>query len=370
MYDMLTSQFRDTLAREGKTITSSTGNTSYTCVFRTNSDKNKPYDRVTIFYLVTENIEQGQLLRFKDKYYLVLNQETAENDVYYKSDLLQVNTQIQTISSGYELHIKCYAEDFTSVNPVGSSQISVVGGNISFMASDNADTRRLGINSTFTALGATWKIINVYYKSGLCYIYVERIADSPTTLTYTLTVTGSDDCMMEESIPLSATAAVNDGSTTTTILNPTIVWSSSDSSIATVSNTGTVSGISAGTATITATWVEHGITATKEITVKSNVVITYTAAITPTSKNIRTNSGFTFTGAFTDSTGATAPLTAVWSLTYEDSFMAPFVTLASQTDTSVRVNVASKDDLIGYTATLHLTDSNNLCSATAAIEII
>ena len=370
MYDMLTSQFRDALAREGKTITSSTGNTSYTCVFRTNSDKNNTTDITTIFYLATENIEQGQLLRFKDRYYLVLNQETAENDVYYKSDLLQVNTQIQTISSGYELHIKCYAEDFTSVNPVGDSQISVVGGNINFMASDNADTRRLGIDSTFTALGATWKIVNMYYKSGLCYIYVERIADSQKTLTYTLTVTGSDDCTMEESILLSTTAEVNDGSVTTTILNPTIAWSSSDSSIATVSNSGTVSGISEGTATITATWVEHGITATKEITVKSNVVISYTATITPTFKRIRTSTGYNFTGAFTDSNGVTAPLTAVWSLTYEDSSMASSVKLTNKTDTSVRVTVADKDALIGCTATLHLTDSDNLCSATAEIEII
>lgn len=373
MYDILSSQFNDAMSREGKTITSSTGK-PYKCFFRKNSDKNQTNNRVTIYYWATEDIAQGQMIKYNNNYYIVLNRETVENDVYKKSDLLQVNTEIYTIakasnSEGYELYIKAYAQDITSVGLTGNSKISVVGGNLELITEDNTDSRNLSIGSTFTALGGSWKIVNLYYKSGLCYIYVERYTPTATTPTYALSITANDTYNVDETGMFTATATVSDNAVTTTILNPTITWTSSDENIATITNDGMITAIAEGTVTITATWVEHGITATREITVKSNVVITYTAAITPTSKNIRTNSGYTFTGAFTDSTGATAPLTAVWSLTYEDSFMAPLVTLANQTDTSVRVNVANKDDLIGYTATLHLTDSNNLCSATAEIEI-
>ncbi|MDO6811322.1 PKD domain-containing protein, partial [Zobellia galactanivorans] len=48
---------------------------------------------------------------------------------------------------------------------------------------------------------------------------------------------------------------------------PGVTWASSDTSVATVSNTGVVSGESPGTATITATTVEGGFMGTSEITV-------------------------------------------------------------------------------------------------------
>ena len=268
MYDILTSQFNDVLAREGKTITSSTGNT-YQCVFRKNSDKNNSDNRLTIFYPATENIEQGQLLKFKDSYFLSLNQETIENDIYKKSDLLEANTEIHTITSGYELYIRAYAEDATSLGVTGNSTITSIGGNINLIAQDDSNSRRLAIDATFTALGGTWKITNIYYKSGLCYIFTSRAANKTTSPTYALSITGGDTCTMEESTQMTATATITDSGTTTTILNPTIEWTSSDANVATVSSTGLVTGISAGTATITAHWVEHDVTATKDITIKS-----------------------------------------------------------------------------------------------------
>ena len=368
MYDILTSQFNDVLAREGKTITSSTGNT-YQCVFRKNSDKNNSDNRLTIFYPATESIAQGQLLKFKDNYFLSLNQETIENDVYKKSDLLEADTEIHTITSGYELYIKAYAEDATSLGVTGNSTITTVGGNISFIAQDDTNSRRLAIDATFTALGGTWKITNVYYKCGLCYIFTSRTANSATNPTYALSVTGGDTCTMTESTQMTATATITDSGTTTTILNPTIEWTSSDANVATVSSTGLVTGVSAGTATITAHWVEHDVTATKAITIKSNVVITYTAAITPSgSTTIATGRSKLFTAAFTDSTGAAASLTPAWTLNLP-SAVTGYVTMTYPDAVTAKVAVANNEDICGYTFTLTLKDSNNLCSASVSVEI-
>lgn len=370
MYDILTSQFNEALTREGNTITSSTGDKSYRCVFRKNSDKNNSDNRLTIFYPATENIAQGQLLKFKDNYFLSLNQETIENEVYKKSDLLQVNTEIHTITSGYELYIRAYAEDLSSVGITGNSTISVVGGNISFIAQDDTNSRRLAIDATFTALGGTWKITNVYYKCGLCYIFTSRTANSTANPTYALSITGGDTCTMTESTQMTATATITDSGTTTTILNPTIEWTSSDANVATVSSTGLVTGVSAGTATITAHWVEHDVTATKDITIKSNVVITYTATITPSgSTTIRTGTAKLFTAAFTDSTGAAANLTPVWTLDLPAAVTGN-VTMTYPDANTARVAVANNEDICGYTFTLTLKDSNNLCSASVSVEII
>ena len=378
MYDVLTSQFNEALTREGNTVTDSTGNTSYKCLFRKNSDKNSSDNRLTIFYPTSEAIEQGQLLKYKDNYFLTLNQETDENDTYYKSDLLQANSEIHTIvvadssnNTGYELNLRAYAEDMSNVGLTGNSQISIVGGNISLMTQDNADSRKLAINATFTALGATWKIINLYYKNGLCYIFTERTADATSSPTYSLSITGSDSVTMEDVAQLVATATITDGVTTTTILNPTLSWTCSDTSLATVSSTGLVTGVAEGNVVITANWAEHDVSTTHNMEVKSNVVITYTAAITPSYKEIGTGRGYTFTATFTDSTGTVVTLTPVWSFTMDttDPTLLSGITLTYPASNTCRVGVANNDDLVGYTVTLHVRDSNSLCSATATIVL-
>jgi len=78
--------------------------------------------------------------------------------------------------------------------------------------------------------------------------------------------------------PASKTLSLNETTTliTTTIpsnaSNSTINWSSSNTSVATVSVTGIVTAVSAGTATITATTAEGGFASTSEITVLANYV--------------------------------------------------------------------------------------------------
>lgn len=377
MYDVLTSQFNEALAREGKIVTDSTGNTSYKCLFRKNSDKNSSDNRLTIFYPVSEAITQGQLLKYKSNYFLALNQETDENDTYYKTDLLQVNSEIHTIvvadsssNTGYELNLRAYAEDLTSVGLTGDSQISIVGGNISFIVQDNADSRKLAINATFTALGATWKIVNLYFKSGLGYVFTERTADAISSPVYTVTITGGDSVTMEDVTQLVATATITDGATTTTILNPTIDWSCSDTSLATVSSSGTVIGIAEGNVVITANWAEHDVSATHGMEVKSNVVISYTAAITGRS-SIATGRSYTYTVTFSDSSGAAVTLTPVWSFTMDttDPALLAGITLTYPASNTCKVSVASNDDLVGYTVTLHVKDSNDLCEATYDIVL-
>lgn len=375
MYDVLTSQFNEALTREGNTVTDSTGTTSYKCLFRKNSDKNSSDNRLTIFYSVSEAITQGQLLKYKGRYFLILNQETIENDTYQKSDLLETNTEIYTIirdsssGTGYELNLRAYSEDLTSVGLTGDSQISIVGGNISLMTQDNADSRKLAINATFTALGATWKIINLYYKNGLCYIFTERTADSTTTPVYSLAIVSADTYTEGDTGTATTTATITDGSTVTNILNATINWSSSDMSVATVDNSGHITTLKSGTFVLTATWVEHGTIATKTVTVSSNV--SYTAAITPNYKEIGTGRGYTFTVTFTDSSGAAVTLTPVWSFTMDtqDATLLSGITLTYPASNTCRVGVANNDDLVGYTVTLHVKDSNNLCSATATIVL-
>ncbi|MDD4592472.1 MAG: hypothetical protein PHG06_18885, partial [Parabacteroides sp.] len=160
---------------------------------------------------------------------------------------------------------------------------------------------------------------------------------------------------------------ITDNNVTTTINNATINWSSSDTSIATVTNDGHITTLKSGTFTLTAVWVEHDVTATKNITVNSNV--SYTAAFTSTATSMFTGTNRTWNAQFTDSSGTVVPLTAVWSLTYQDASMSSYVTISASTDTSVTIKCANRDDLVGRTFTIHLEDSNSLCSTEKTISL-
>ena len=71
----------------------------------------------------------------------------------------------------------------------------------------------------------------------------------------------SDSIAVGETLTLTATVAPEDAT------NKSVTWGTSDDSIATVSDAGVVTGVAAGTATITVTTVDGSFTATCEVTV-------------------------------------------------------------------------------------------------------
>lgn len=309
MYDIVASQFAGAMQREGKIINSYTDNTAYNVLFRKNSDKNTMTNRITIFYPVTENILQGQLLNYKDKVYLAVNKETAENEVYYKSDLLQTNTSIFILSIGSEYELPIYSYDIKNYLEESNSVLSVASGNLEMITTDNTVSRALDISNTFDAMGATWEIQNLIYKDGIAHIYVKRTTSSSNT--YTLTINANNSYGINTTSQLTATAKYGD----TVITDATIEWTSSDTNIATIDNNGNASFIASGCVNITALWVEHNVSATKAITVNSHSVYitandTYSTSDTPTLTatakiNEVVDNTATFTWSSSDTTKAT-----------------------------------------------------------------
>ncbi|WP_457941924.1 Ig-like domain-containing protein [Caproiciproducens sp. LBM24188] len=283
MYDTVNSAFSDALKREGKVITAYSDNTPYNVIFRRNSDTNKLQNTITIFYNADSTIYAGQLLKYKDKTYLSINQESAENDTYLKSDLRQTNAVMNYISGGMEFNVPVYAYDVNDALIVESSAISVVGGNIEILAEDNSITRALKINDCFYALGGYWKIDNLIYKDNVIYIYVER---ETTSTTYTVTITANDSYDRGTTAQFTATAKAGD----TVVTNANIIWSSSDTSKATVDSSGNVTFLANGSVDISAAWQEHSVSSTKSITITEPPVYgltiagndSYTTSDTPT----------------------------------------------------------------------------------------
>jgi uncharacterized protein YjdB len=109
---------------------------------------------------------------------------------------------------------------------------------------------------------------------------------------------------------LTANGVFDDGSTST-LSGSDVAWSTSDANIATVSTSGVVTGVTTGSATITAT--SSGFTATSAVTV--NVANLTSISISPTSSLLTPGGTVSFTATGNLANGTTIDLTnsATWA---------------------------------------------------------
>jgi uncharacterized protein YjdB len=168
---------------------------------------------------------------------------------------------------------------------------------------------------------------------------VTSVAVSPTTATVNVGATQQ----------LTATNTSSIG-TTGTALNPNVTWSSSNTAVATVSSTGLVTGVSAGTATITVTTVDGNKTATSAITVSVPVT---GVSVSPTTASIAV-------GGTQQLTATIAPSNATnQTVTWSSSNTA--VALVSSTGIVTAIATGS--------ANITVTTADGSKTATAAITV-
>ncbi|MCQ2607057.1 MAG: glycosyl hydrolase family 8 [Bacteroidales bacterium] len=136
--------------------------------------------------------------------------------------------------------------------------------------------------------------------SDVCVVTVSAVPVTAVTLDKT-----TAEISVGGSVALTATVAPENAS------DKSVAWSSSDETVATVTN-GIVSGVAAGTATITVTTNDGAKTATCEVTVKANTIAVTGVTISPAgTKSIALNEALTFTATVAP-TNATVK-DVVWS---------------------------------------------------------
>ncbi len=274
----------------------------FKAVFRKNNDGLEDRDTSIIYYQIDAPVGAGTLLQYKGRYYIVLNRETAENDVYYKSAIQQTDG-ILNLNTGTVTGLRVICMKTTSISSASDGTMILLSGDLELILEQNSDSERLTIGGTFNEYGGTYKIKNIMSKNGICHLYCERTADEQPTINYRLVlgayekayqIPSSTDSGLVGVTKLETTAYMNDQ----IVPNPTIEWTSSNNEVATIAQDGTVTFIKAGTVKFTATWTEHDVNVTTdEITVTESEpeVNPWTLSITSRYNKLYVNKDTVFT---------------------------------------------------------------------------
>ena len=151
MYNTVFTAFDDCIKREGTIIYDYKTNMPYTVLFRRNNDNNNMIEHTRIFYPLLTDIRAGQLITYNNQNYIVLNKETAENSVYYKSSLLKTNAIIKRFKNGLQTIIPVYSSDVNSALANSGEVLSLVDGNVQMIADNQGAAAQLSINDEFYA---------------------------------------------------------------------------------------------------------------------------------------------------------------------------------------------------------------------------
>ncbi|CAA9200440.1 DUF7507 domain-containing protein [Flavobacterium collinsii] len=236
-------------------------------------------------------------------------------------------------------------------------------------------TKTCTVNPTGMAIGAATVAGTTYSWSpstGLSSATVSNPTANPTvTTTYTVTATNTaSGCTATDAVTvtvdttlpvvsITGVTAICVGSTTT--LSPTTggTWGSSDPTVATVTNSGVVTGVSAGTATFTFTSTANGCSSspTSVITIKALPIVSSTTT------SVCSGS----TTALSPTTGGTWVSSDLSVATVTDTGVVTVVSagIVTFTFTDSTTNCSSSTSLIVYSCSLEITKDGSYVDANA-----
>lgn len=361
-------QYKRTMEREGKNLTTYTGGAEFKAFFRINNDNENQRETIVIYYDVTAPVRPGTLIMYGYGLYITLNRETVENDVYYKSTLVKCNG-VYNENSGAVMNVPFYSDNMKSSVSVGNSTITMLNGNIEIITEENSLSKKIAIDQKFNEFGRTFNVCNLYSMDGILHIIAEIYSDMESAYTYSVVIDGTPTVPLKpgETVQLTVTTYMDKTITT----GATLDWTSSDNTIATVDSTGLVTCVSEGTSMITCTWVEQDVSQNVSINVEStsNPVIpttNYTYAISG-NPSLKARYSRTYTLTITDSSGD--DITSSQS-DYTWNIVSNFADQIDQviTDNKIKITV-DNEDLVGQSFTLQVL-VNSVIKAEIIITIV
>ena len=367
-------QFNATMKRECITVSDYYDrNKTYDVFFRRNKRGSNSNGKVRIYFSQDTPIDIGTMFVLKDDTYVVTSRDGDESDVFYTSIAVKCDTSFTVYSDTEHRYVSIpfvtLSDKFTLSN---NSTISMISGAVVVYTGDNSYARDMEIDSAYYNYGGYYKVGNVFYNNGLAYVYMTREAMPADR--YTLSYTGVTSLNMKDATTyqLSYTAIKND----VVVNNPTLSYTSSDNTIATVDRNGLMTLLKEGNVKITAIWIDGNNTTCETTIAISNGGVEPeptpsigTLTISGTTR-LRWGATRTYKAKYTDANDndVSSNYTSVWTITN-----ANFNTsLLTQTVNGNQITLHYEDEnIIGETFTLNVVDTDGTFTpATMDIELV
>ena len=330
-------QFDKTMLREGISVTDYYDvNKTYEVFFRRNNrsrrnNRNRDTQgKLNLFYAQSTPITIGTIFVLNGENYIVTSQDGIESDIYSTSIAVKCDTTFVVHSDKENKYIdvpmSVMSDEWTVSN---GSVFNMVNGAVAMFTQDNPVAREIAVNNKYYAFGGYYSVGNTFYNNGLAYFYLERQAKPEDN--YKTVYTGVTTLDMKESTTYQLTYVVtNNGNV---VDNPSITYSSSDETVATVDENGLMTLLKEGTVNITA----NSCVTTMTIT-NTGSKVDYSISISSTTDTIKVGGSYkTLTCLFSNSDGQDITETVVVDMTTADFTWTCFIDGTEYTNDSMVV---------------------------------
>ena len=355
-------QFDMTMNREKITVADFfNSDIKYDVFFRRNQRSTTPQGKVRFFYAQSTPIEIGTIFILNGSNYIVTSQDGIESDIYFTSIAVKcdVTFVVQSENKYIDVPMSVVSDKWTVAH---GSVFSMVNGSVAMITQDNPVARGIAVDNKYYAFGGYYKVGNTFFNNGLAYFYLERQAMPHDDYKIIYNGVTSFDIKDSTTYQLSYTVT-NNGSV---VENPTIHYSSSDETIATVDSNGLMTMLKEGTVDITASYSTASVTTT--MTIANTSAPTYTLSITTSSDNIKLGGGYkTMNCMFADKDGQDITATVIANMTTADFTWTCFIEGTEFTNSSFvtwregaevnqkKIKLGSNNSYIGKMITIKCT---------------
>ena len=313
-------QFDMTMNREKITVADFfNSDIKYDVFFRRNQRSTTPQGKVRFFYAQSTPIHIGTIFVLHGENYIVTSQDGIESDIYFTSIAVKCDATfvVKSENKYIDVPMSVVSDKWTVAH---GSVFSMVNGAVAMITQDNPVARGIAVDSKYYAFGGYYKVGNTFFNNGLAYFYMERQTMPQDNYKIVYNGVTSFDINDGTTYQLSYTVT-NNGNV---VENPTIHYSSSDETIATVDSNGLMSMLKEGTVDITASYSMASVTTT--MTIANTPAPTYALSITSSTDTIKLGGGYkTMNCMFADKYGQDITATVIANMTTADFTWTCFV---------------------------------------------
>ena len=309
----LNRKFEQQLQRESTTV-SDFFNDTITCkmLFRRTNRGTNPQGKLHCYFKQTEPLGIGSVIVMKGQPYVIISdKDFDESNAVYSAIAKKTNVTINGVP--FVVDTATYGESQGTI-------FTQVDGDIIIYTGFNTITDKIKVNNRINAFGNSYQVSNRFVKENIIYIHLKQTTAMPDNYDIVYNGVTSFDINDGTTYQLSYTVT-NNGSV---VENPTITYSSSDETIATVDSNGLMTMLKEGSVDITAT--AYGDSCITTMTIANTSAPTYALSITSSTDTITLGRSYkTMTCRFADKDGQDITATVITNMTTADFVWTCFV---------------------------------------------